>query len=146
MTFGLILITLIVIIIFTTVAALFARYKKCPSDKILVVYGKVAKVDGQHQSSKCSHGGAAFIWPVIQAYHFLDLTPLSIEVNLRNALSKQNIRVDVPSRFTVGISTEPGIMQNAAERLLGLQLAEIQELSKDIIFGQLRLVIAKMEI
>ena len=146
MTFGLILITLIVIIIFTTVAALFARYKKCPSDKILVVYGKVAKVDGQHQSSKCIHGGAAFIWPVIQAYHFLDLTPLSIEVNLRNALSKQNIRVDVPSRFTVGISTEPGIMQNAAERLLGLQLAEIQELSKDIIFGQLRLVIATMDI
>ena len=42
MTFGLILITLIVIIIFTTIAALFARYKKCPSDKILVVYGKVA--------------------------------------------------------------------------------------------------------
>ena len=146
MTFGLILITLIVIIIFTTVAALFARYKKCPSDKILVVYGKVAKVDGQHQSSKCIHGGAAFIWPVIQAYQFLDLTPLSIEVNLRNALSKQNIRVDVPSRFTVGISTEPGIMQNAAERLLGLQLAEIQELSKDIIFGQLRLVIATMDI
>jgi len=146
MTFGLILITLIVIIIFTTVAALFARYKKCPSDKILVVYGKVAKVDGQHQSSKCIHGGAAFIWPVIQAYHFLDLTPLSIEVNLRNALSKQNIRVDVPSRFTVGISTEPGIMQNAAERLLGLQLTEIQELAKDIIFGQLRLVIATMDI
>lgn len=146
MTFGLILITLIVIIIFTTIAALFARYKKCPSDKILVVYGKVAQVDGLSQSSKCLHGGAAFIWPVIQAYQFLDLTPLSIEVNLRNALSKQNIRVDVPSRFTVGISTEPGIMQNAAERLLGLQLTEIQELAKDIIFGQLRLVIATMDI
>jgi flotillin len=37
-------------------------------------------------------------------------------------------------------------MQNAAERLLGLQLPEIQELSKDIIFGQLRLVIATMDI
>lgn len=144
--YGLILVSAIVIIIFSTIAGLFSRYKKCPSDKILVVYGKVGKVDGVNQSSRCIHGGAAFIWPVVQAYQFLDLTPLSIEVNLKNALSKQNIRVDVPSRFTVGISTEPGIMQNAAERLLGLQLAEIQELAKDIIFGQLRLVIATMDI
>jgi flotillin len=37
-------------------------------------------------------------------------------------------------------------MQNAAERLLGLKLPEIQDLAKDIIFGQLRLVIATMEI
>lgn len=145
--YGLILATVIVVIVFSTIAALFSRYKKCPSDKILVVYGKVGKnTEGGSESSKCIHGGAAFIWPVIQHYQFLDLTPLSIEVNLKNALSKQNIRVDVPSRFTVGISTEPGIMQNAAERLLGLQLTEIQELSKDIIFGQLRLVIATMDI
>lgn len=144
--YGVILISVIVVIIFITLTTLFRRYKKCPSDKILVVYGKVGKDGDENRSSKCIHGGAAFIWPVIQNYRFLDLTPLSIEVNLRNALSKQNIRVDVPSRFTVGISTEPGIMQNAAERLLGLGLTEIQELAKDIIFGQLRLVIATMDI
>ncbi|AKL94202.1 hypothetical protein CACET_c06920 [Clostridium aceticum] len=144
--YGVILVTVIVVIIFGTIAALFARYKKCPSDKVLVVYGKVGKGEAGNNSSKCIHGGAAFIWPVIQHYEFLDLTPISIEVNLQKALSKQNIRVDVPSRFTVGVSTEPGVMQNAAERLLGLKLAEIQELAKDIIFGQLRLVIATMDI
>jgi len=143
----LILIIVIVVLIFSTLMALLTRYKKCPSDKIMVVYGKVGKSsEGGERSSKCVHGGAAFIWPVFQQYEFLDLTPMSIEVNLRNALSKQNIRVDVPSRFTVGISTERGVMQNAAERLLGLQLTEIQELAKDIIFGQLRLVVATMEI
>ena len=67
-------------------------------------------------------------------------------MNLVNALSKQNIRVNVPSRFTIGISTEPGVMQNAAERLLGLGLSDIQELAKEIIFGQLRLVVASMDI
>ncbi|MBO7740444.1 MAG: flotillin family protein, partial [Clostridia bacterium] len=102
--------------------------------------------DGTSRSAKCIHGGAAFIVPVVQAYEYLDLTPLSISVDLTNALSRQNIRIDVPSRFTVGISTEPGVMQNAAERLLGLKLVEIQELAKDIIFGQLRLVIATMDI
>ena len=124
-----------------------SRYRKCPSDKILVIYGKVGSdKNGQARSAKCVHGGAAFIMPIIQSYQFMDLTPISINVDLKNALSKQNIRVDVPSRFTVGISTEPGIMQNAAERLLGLRMNEIQELAKDIIFGQLRLVVATMEI
>lgn len=142
-----ILITIIVVIIFTTIAALFSRFKRCPSDKILVIYGKVGRgEEGGSRSAKCVHGGAGLIWPLIQDYQFLDLTPMSIEVNLTNALSKQNIRVDVPSRFTVGISTEPGVMQNAAERLLGLKHNDIKELAKDIIFGQLRLVIATMEI
>ncbi len=144
---AIILPSIIVVAIFITVIAVFARYKKCPSDKILVVYGMTGKgKDGESRSAKCIHGGAAFIWPVIQSYKFLDLTPISIEVNLTNALSKQNIRVDVPSRFTVGISTESSIMPNAAERLLGLPQKEIQELAKDIIFGQLRLVVATMDI
>ena len=131
-----------VLFIFVFLIVLVKRYKRCPSDRILVVYGKV----GGGQSAKCIHGGAAFIYPVIQDYQFLDLTPISIEVNLVNALSKQNIRVNVPSRFTIGVSTEPGIMQNAAERLLGLNQNDIQELAQEIIFGQLRLVVASMDI
>lgn len=111
------------------------------------MYGKVGKgVGTESRSAKCIHGGAAFIWPVIQDYAFLDLTPISIEINLTNALSKQNIRVDVPSRFTVGVSTESGVMTNAAERLLGLTQEDISNLAKDIIFGQLRLVVATMDI
>ena len=143
----LIAICVAVVIVFALLMGILSRYRKCPSDKILVIYGKVGSdKNGQARSAKCVHGGAAFIMPIIQSYHFMDLTPISINVDLKNALSKQNIRVDVPSRFTVGISTEPGIMQNAAERLLGLRMNEIQELAKDIIFGQLRLVVATMEI
>ncbi len=143
----LIAICVAVVIVFALLMGILSRYRKCPSDKILVIYGKVGSdKNGQARSAKCVHGGAAFIMPIIQSYQFMDLTPISINVDLENALSKQNIRVDVPSRFTVGISTEPGIMQNAAERLLGLRMNEIQELAKDIIFGQLRLVVATMEI
>lgn len=143
----LIAIIVIVVLLFSLLLVLLTRYKKCPSDKIMVIYGKVGQnKDGSAKSARCIHGGAAFVWPVIQAYEYLDLTPLSIQVDLRNALSRQNIRIDVPSRFTVGISTEPGVMQNAAERLLGLTMSAIQELAKDIIFGQLRLIIATMDI
>ncbi len=136
-----------VIILFALFAGILSRYRKCPSDKILVIYGKVGnEKNGQTRSARCIHGGAAFIVPIIQSYQYMDLTPISINVDLRNALSKQHIRVDVPSTFTVGISTEAGVMQNAAERLLGLKMNQVQELAKDIIFGQLRLVIATMDI
>lgn len=129
------------VVLFVTILALVSRYKRCPSDKILVIYGRTGG-----SSAKCIHGGGAFIWPVIQDYAFLDLKPLSIEANLTNALSRQNIRVDVPCRFTIAISTEADNMNTAAERLLGLSAEQIQELAKDILFGQLRLVIATMTI
>ena len=141
------LIAVIVAVLFISFAAILSRYKRCPSDKVLVVYGRTGKnKEGGVSSARCIHGGAAFIWPVFQSYAFLDLTPISIECNLTNALSKQNIRVDVPCRFTVGISTEPESMTNAAERLLGQRTENIQNLATDILFGQLRLVIATMDI
>jgi flotillin len=135
------LIVIAVVVGFVLIMSLISRYKRCPSDKILVVYGNTGG-----SSAKCIHGGGAFIWPVIQDFAFLSLTPISIEANLTNALSRQNIRVDVPCRFTVGISTDSDSMNNAAERLLGLTSDHIQELARDILFGQLRLVIATMSI
>jgi len=144
---GIELIIIIVFVVFVTFAAILRRYKRCPSDKILVIYGKTGKnKEGSISSARCIHGGASFIWPVFQDWKMLDLTPISIECNLTNALSKQNIRVDVPCRFTVGISTEPEVMTNAAERLLGLHPSDIQAIATDILFGQLRLVIATMDI
>ncbi|HMQ59082.1 MAG TPA: SPFH domain-containing protein [Flavilitoribacter sp.] len=132
---GLAALLLLVFIVFVS------RYRRCPSDKVLVIYGKTSG-----GAAKCLAGGAAFVWPVFQDYSYLDLSPISIDVDLRNALSKQNIRVNVPSRFTVAISNEPGVMQNAAERLLGKTIDQIRDIAKDIIFGQLRLVVATMDI
>ena len=135
------IIALAIVVIFLFIS-IINRYRRCPSDKILVIYGSKSN----KSSARCVHGGGAFVWPIIEDYAYLSLTPISIDANLTNALSKQNIRVDVPSRFTVGISTDPESMNAAAERLLGLTPAQIQELARDILFGQLRLVIATMSI
>ena len=140
--FGLILVISVLVVGLGMLVFFFSRYQKCPSDRILVIYGKT----GVGQSSKCLHGGAAFVWPVIQAFEYLDLTPIPIDIPLEGALSKQNIRVNTPSTFTVGISTDPSVMANAAERLLGLQLTQVRDLARDIIFGQMRFVISTMDI
>ena len=129
------------VIAFMLLMFFISRYKRCPSDRILVIYGKTGA-----GSAKCIHGGAAFVWPVIQDFRFLDLRPMSIDVNLQDALSKQNIRVSVPAQFTVAISNQPNLMQAAAERLLGMEPKVIRNLAHDIIMGQMRLVIANMDI
>mgnify|MGYP002508868760 CR=1 FL=1 len=136
------IIVIAVLVFVVTLAAILRRYKRCPSDKILVIYGSGTK----GETATCIHGGASFVWPIIQDYQYLDLTPFSINIELRGALSKQNIRVDVPSSFTVAISTDGRVMHNAAERLLGLDLRTVQNLASEIILGQLRLVVAQMDV
>jgi flotillin len=130
------------LIVLSTLIYISSRYKRCPSDKILVIYGRVEK----GRSSRCMHGGGALIWPLVQDYAFISLTPMTINIPLQGALSMQNIRINVPSTFTVGISTDPVIMTNAAERLLGLPPKAIEDMAKEIIFGQLRLTVASLTI
>ena len=132
----------IVLLILFVLTMLVRQYRRCPSNRILVVYGKVA---GQ-RAARCLHGGGTFIVPLLQSYAYLNLEPMTIEIDLTAALSKKNIRVNVPSTFTIGISTEPDIMNNAAERLLGLNEQEVAAQARDIILGQMRLVIATLSI
>jgi len=131
-----------VLILLSLLIFMVKRYRRCPSNRVLVVYGKV----GGQRTARCIHGGGVMVWPVIQDYVYMSLEPITIEIDLRQALSRQNIRVNVPSTFTVGISTRPDIMQNAAERLLGLSENDISSTASDIILGQLRLVIATLSI
>lgn len=141
-TLGVLSLMAFVILVFFFVIFLASRYKRCPSDRVLVIYGRVEK----GRSSKTTHGGGAFVWPLIQDYAYLNLTPITINIPLENALSLQNIRINVPSTFTVGVSTVPEIMGNAAERILRLPQNAIEEMAKEIIFGQLRLTVASLTI
>ena len=133
------ILALVVIALFLT---LIGRYKRCPSNKVLVIYGKT----GGEGAAKAIHGGAAFVWPLLQDFAYLDLEPFVVPIELDNALSSENIRVSVPTTVTAAIAVQPGLMQNAAVRLLGLTSQEIQNQAQDIILGQMRAVIATMGI
>jgi flotillin len=137
---ALIVVPVLLVMFFVTI--LVRQYRRCPSNRILVVYGKVT---GQ-RAAKCLHGGGTFVVPLLQNYAYLNLEPMTIEIELTSALSKKNIRVNAPSTFTIGISTHPDIMNNAAERLLGLSDKDVAAQARDIILGQMRLVIATLSI
>ena len=133
---------LVLILLVGFVLLLAKQYKRCPSNRLLVIYGRT----GRASASRTIHGGAAFVVPLVQDYAYLSLDPIQIEVPLRGALSSENIRVNVPSVFTVAIGTEQSVMNQAAIRLLGLTTGEIRKQAEEIIFGQLRQVIASMGI
>ncbi|WP_254511087.1 flotillin family protein [Anatilimnocola floriformis] len=138
-----IIIVFVAILFFGFIITLLKQFKRCPSNRVLVIFGRTGKGG---QASKTIHGGAAFVWPLVQDYAYLSLEPIQIEVPLRGALSSENIRVNVPSVFTVAIDTKPDVMQNAAVRLLGLSVQEVRKQAEEMIFGQLRQVIASMGI
>jgi len=133
---------LTIMLFFSTIILLKTNYKRCSSNQILVIFGRTFK----GRASKTVHGGAAFVVPLLQDYRYLSLEPIQIEIPLRGALSIENIRVNVPSVFTVAIGTTPDVMSNAAIRLLELTTQEIRKQAEEIIFGQLRQVVASMGI
>src|SRR5579864_7004465 len=136
-------IALAALVFFTLTMTLVTRYKRCPSNRILIIFGKMT---GSPTGTRCLHGGARLVLPLVQDYAFLSLEPIQIEIPLKGALSIENIRVNVPSVFTVAIGTDAATMQNAAIRLLGLSTEDVKQQAGDIIFGQLRQVIASMRI
>jgi len=133
---------LLVLMVFVIMMFLASRYRRCPSNRILCVFGRVSG----GTSVKTYHGGGAFVWPLIQDYKYMDLTPMAINIPLKNALSLQNIRVNVPSVFTIAIDTTNESMQQAAIRLLDLNQREIEAMATEIIVGQLRLTVASLTI
>ena len=143
MDYTLLIITIIlIIIVFALIVRILKCYKKCPADRVLVIYGKT----GTGNNFRCIHGGTAFVYPILQDYAYLDLTPFTLSIDLRNALTKENIRVNILSSFTLAISTDPNLLPNAAERLLNKKLFYVQSLAQDIIIGQMRLLIATMSV
>jgi flotillin len=143
MLYGAVLVGIVVMAFASMALLLFRRYKRCPSNRVMVIYGKYT---GSPTGTRCIHGGARFVLPLVQDFDFLSLEPIQIEIPLKGALSMENIRVNVPSVFTVAVGTDPPTMQNAAIRLLGLGTQEVKQQAGDIIFGQLRQVIASMGI
>lgn len=134
---------ILAVVIILTIIGVLSRYRRCKPNQVLVVYGKIG---GEKKSAKLYHGGSAFVLPIIQSYDVLSMEPMQIDCKLTGALSSQNIRVDVPTTITVAISTNPEIMQNAAERLLGMDTESTENLITDIVYGQMRLIIAEMTI
>lgn len=124
---------------------IISTYKVCSADQILVKTGKLFGAK-EGEVAQVFHGGATFVIPFIQQYATLSVSPFTVDVNLQKALTKENIRVNLPSNFTLRISVDPAIMPNAARSLISLDDEAISAQAYEIIVGQFRAVVANMTI
>lgn len=99
--------TSLIIVVLVAIIGILSRYRKCKSDELLVVYGKTGShkekvserdakgnlVDREVEikTAKVYHGGAAFVWPIIQGYEVMSMQPIQLNLVLKNALSAQYI-------------------------------------------------------
>lgn len=107
----LIIVGVIVLLVILTIVGLLSRYRKCPSDQLLVVFGKV----GGKSAAKMYPGGGVFVWPVIQDYKTMSMKPFQITsevVGPDNGMIQTHVKV----ALTTAISQDPDVQQNAATR------------------------------
>ena len=143
-----ILIASIVGVLLLSSIVVVSRYVKCKPNEILIKYGKIGGKGKEEsiKSAKIVHGKGTFVIPIVQGYATMSLEPIQMNLDFKGALSAENIRVDVPTNLTVAIDTDESMMQTAAERLLGMDSRAIEKLTSEVIYGQMRIVIAKMTI
>ena len=121
-------------VVFLAIVFLASRYKTCPPNKILVVFGKT---EGGG-FAKCMHGGGAIIWPLIQDFSYLSLEPMKVCVKLQDSPIAGQGGPEIPLSFITAVSTDPELMNMAAERLVQLRPSEITDMAGEIIAGELR--------
>jgi flotillin len=122
------------IIVFCLIVFFTQRFTRCPSNRVLVIYGKVA--DGK--PAQCLHGGATMVWPVIQDYDYLSLEPIAVEVRIDDAVAHDRSRLTVTANYVVAIGTDEQSLQHAAARLLGMPQEKVQAAAREIIIGRTR--------
>jgi flotillin len=131
-----------VFVVGTAMLAFFVRqYRRCPPNRILVVYGKA----GVGEPAVCIHGGARLVVPLVQHYGWLRLEPMRIKVSRQTTASGKTIADPLPRVFSVAIGTTAELMQTAAVRLLGLTDGEITRQVEDIIVTRLDILIDAIE-
>ena len=109
-----------------------SRYKRCPSNRLLVVHGRV----GKGLTCKVFHGGGVLVTPVTQDYEYMSLEPITVKFKLANAMYAVADDSDLEVQVIVAIPLRPDIMQHAAERLLGMPEKDIAVLAREILLTQ----------
>jgi flotillin len=133
---------LIFIIILTSISLKY--YKKCPAGSMMVIFNN--KSDAFGSTIKIIKSGGAFVWPLGGSYVIFDLSPFSISIYIEKLHDKDGILLHLKAKILLAISSYESEVQNAIERISGLNKAQINELSIDLVSSHLRSFFAVISI
>ena len=114
-------------------------------NELLIFSGRSNKLeDGREIGYRVIHGGWAWRIPLFEKVDRMPLVALPIELQIANAYSKGGIPLSVHAIANVKVSSDPQRRNNAIERFLGRDPAEIRRVAKESLEGHLRGIVARM--
>ena len=133
------LVTLAVLILVTLILQLVMKMKLIPPSQLAVVHGKGG-------SFSTFRGGRVFVFPLINRFSTMDLTPQTTTVVVESAIAEGIVPLTVKATVSYAVAkTEKGLV-NAVKRILNMtkNWGELQDIATSIIEGHLRDSIAAM--
>lgn len=117
----------------------------CRPHEILIFSGrKHRREDGVEVGFRIVFGGRAWRVPIIENVERMDMRAIPIDVSVQAAYTRVGIPLKVRAIAVVKIASNPNVVMNAVERFLGRGLADIQQVAKETLEGNLRGVLATL--
>lgn len=146
MTTGLWVALVVVIVFFSALGFTKAFLKICAPNEMLIFSGRTRELpDGTTIGYRIIKGGRTFQFPIIETVKRMSLETMPIEIELKGALAKGIIPLDVSGMANIKIAgTQEQGSSNAVERFLGKKREEIARIAKETLEGSLRGVLATL--
>jgi flotillin len=139
------IIILLVLILFLILIAIALRfYKKCPAGSVLIIFNNISDNYGNH--IKIIKSGGAFVWPFGGSYKIIDLKPFSVNVCPENLINKNEKPYFFNAKFILSINPDENVLYKSLERISGLSREQLEQLSTDMISGQLRSLFYNLDV
>ena len=114
-------------------------------NQVLVLAGSSHRgPDGKRIGYRAIRGGRAVRMPLIETVHWMDLSNIPVEIEVRHAFSKGGIPLNVQGVAHVKLPGENPRLSNAVERFLGRTRAEIAQVARETLEGNVRGVLAQL--
>ncbi len=126
----------------STFVAFARNYRKCPPNKVLVVYGRKHADKGY----RLINGGSAFVLPLFEDFTYIGLETFSVESSVSDTPNKDGVPVSVEATANIKVSSDPGRLDAAVERMLGKTQQEIHTMLKTTLDGLLRQIIGTLTV
>jgi uncharacterized membrane protein YqiK len=134
--------TLFVLIICTLIFQLLTKMKIVPPSELAVIHGRH---DGDG-SSRTFRGGRVFVWPLVNGFTTMNLTPLTTTVVVESAIAAGIVPLTVKATVSYAVAGTNRGRGNAVKRILNMtrDWSDLQDIATSIIEGHLRDSIAAM--
>jgi flotillin len=135
-----------VIVLVVLVQVIKALIIIVPPNRAAVITGRKRLNEGGDATGyRTVIGGRTLRIPILETVDYVSLETIPIEISVSNAFSKGNIPLQVEAIANVKIASQPeSVFNNAVERLLGKSEAEVRDLARDTLMGNLRGVLATL--